>query len=134
MLCGFRRSSSTLDALLRLEATVCRAFAQRQHVIRVFFDLEKAYDATWRYGILKALHSAGLRGNLPLFLKSFLRDRSSRVRVDTTLSRSLFQEEGVPQVSVLSVTLFNIAINNIVEIIPKHLVAPYMQTTFLLHI
>ncbi len=67
-LCGLRRSHSTLDALLRLEATVCRAFTQRQHVISVFFDLEKAYDTTWRYGTLKALHSAGLRGKLPLFL------------------------------------------------------------------
>ncbi len=63
VLCGFRRSRSTLDTLLRLEATVCRAFVQRQHVISVFFDLEKAYDTTWRYGILKALHSAVLRGN-----------------------------------------------------------------------
>ncbi len=116
-----RRSHSTLDALLRLEATVCRAFAQRQHIISVFFDLEKAYDTTWRYEIPKALHSAGLRGKLPLFLKSFLRHRSFRVMVGATLSHSLSQEKGVPQCSVLSVTRFNIAIDRIVEIIPEHL-------------
>ncbi len=120
-LCGFRRSHSTLDALLRLEATVCHAYAQRQHVISVSFDLEKVYDTTWRYGILKALHSARLRGKLPLFLKLFLRHRSFKVRMDTTLSHSLSQEESVPQGSVLSITLFNITINRIVEIIPEHL-------------
>ncbi len=112
-LCGFRRLHYTLDALLRLETTVCRAFAQRQHVISVFFDLEKAYDNTWRYGILKALHSARLRGDLPLFLTSFLRHRSFRVRVGTTIYLSLSQEEGVAQGSVLSVTLFNIVINRL---------------------
>jgi hypothetical protein len=28
----------------------------------VFFDLEKAYDTTWKYGILRDLHDMGLRG------------------------------------------------------------------------
>ena len=35
---GFRRSHSTLDALLRLENTICQAFACRQRVMSVFFD------------------------------------------------------------------------------------------------
>ncbi|KAK3889037.1 hypothetical protein Pcinc_006913 [Petrolisthes cinctipes] len=35
----------------------------------------KAYDTTWRYGILQQLHLYGLRGRLPLFLKEFLSGR-----------------------------------------------------------
>jgi len=39
------------------------------------FDLEKAYDTTWKFGILKDLHDADLRGQLPLFIAGFLCDR-----------------------------------------------------------
>ena len=94
--CGFRRSRSTLDALLRLEATMCQVFACRQRFVSVFYDLEKAYDTTWRYVILRALHTIELRGHLPLFLRSFLQDRIFRVKVGTTLSSSFEQEKGVP--------------------------------------
>ncbi len=106
-------------ALLRLEATICEAFAYKQRVVSDVFDLEKAYDTTWRYGILRALHTIGLRGLLPLFLRSFLRLRTFRVSVGTTLSRSFKQEEGVPQGSVLSVTLFSVAINSITECVHR---------------
>ena len=84
----------------------------------VFFDLEKAYDTTWRHGILKAIYSAGLRGELPLFIQAFLARRFFKVRVGSTLSDSQCQEEGVPQGSVLSVTLFALAINTVTSVIP----------------
>ena len=37
-----------------------------------FFDLEKAYDTTWKYGILKDLHETGIIGHLQNFIQSFL--------------------------------------------------------------
>ncbi|KAK3891761.1 hypothetical protein Pcinc_004364 [Petrolisthes cinctipes] len=92
---GFRKHRSTIDALVRLEAAACEAFARHQHLVCVFFDLEKAYDTTWQYGILQQLHLYGLRGRLPRFLKEFLSDRSFPVRVGTTHSASVAQEEGV---------------------------------------
>jgi hypothetical protein len=30
------------------------------HAVSIFFDLEKAYDTTWKYGILKDLFDMGL--------------------------------------------------------------------------
>ena len=45
--CGFHRPRSTLDALLRLEKTICQDFASRQRVVSVFFDLEKAHDSPY---------------------------------------------------------------------------------------
>ena len=41
----------------------------------VFFDLEKAYDTAWRFGILETLHNYEFCGELPLFIKAFLRNR-----------------------------------------------------------
>ena len=55
--CGFRSRRSTVDHLVRFE-TFCReAFIHNQHLVSVFFDLEKAYDTTWKYGIMKYLYS-----------------------------------------------------------------------------
>ena len=57
------------------------------------FDLEKAYDTTWRYGILKDIHKLGLRGRLPTFNENFLADRAMQVRVGFSLSDYYDQEQ-----------------------------------------
>ena len=95
--CGFRKNRSTIDHLVRLESFIREAFAAGEHLVAVFFDLEKAFDTTWKHGILKDLHGLGMRGNLPLFVRAFLNNRSFQVKVGSTLSDPLDQEEGVPQ-------------------------------------
>ena len=64
----YRSNRSTVDHLVRLETFIRDAFIHNQHLVAVFFDLQKAYDTTWKYGILNDLHSMGLRGNLPILL------------------------------------------------------------------
>ena len=112
---GFRKQRCTTDHLIRLESWIREGIVNREHVVAIFFDLEKAYDTTWRHGILVDLHNAGLRGNLPVFISKFLENRSFRVRVGNTFSNVHTQENGVPQGSVLSVTLFGLKINSIVK-------------------
>ena len=112
---GFRSDRSTTDNLVRLETFICDAFVKKEHRVAVFFDLEKAYDTTWRYGILKDIHKLGLRGSLFTFIENFLADRAMQVRVGSSLSDYYDQEQGVPQGGVLSTTLFSIKINDIVK-------------------
>ena len=38
---GFRSEQSTTDNLVRLETFICDAFVAKEHVVTVFFDLEK---------------------------------------------------------------------------------------------
>ena len=38
---------------MRLETFIRDAFIQNQHLVAVFFDLQKAYDTTWKNGILQ---------------------------------------------------------------------------------
>ena len=103
---GFRSGRSTTDHLVRLETFIRDAFIKKEHVVAVFFfDLEKAYDTTLRYGILKDIHKLGLRGRLPTFIEKFLADRTMQVRVGSSLSDYYDQEQGVPQGGVLSTTL-----------------------------
>ena len=112
---GFRSERSTNDNLIRLETFIRDAFVKKEHVVAVFFDLEKAYDTTWKYGILRDLHEFGVKGRLANFVESFLANRSIQVRVGSTLSDTFGLSQGVPQGSILSTTLFNIKINSIMN-------------------
>lgn len=116
--CGFRTARSTVDHLVRLETTVREAFVNRQNCLAVFFDLEKAYDTAWRFGIIQDLFSLGLRGRMLRAIKSYLEQRTFYVRLGTTLSREFLQENGVPQGGVLSVVLFIIKMNSMARVIP----------------
>ena len=81
--CGFSKNHCTTDHLVRFESFVREAFAKKQHVLSIFFDLEKAYDTTWKHGILKDLFDLDFKGRLPSFVEGFLNNRLFRVRSGT---------------------------------------------------
>ena len=116
---GARKQHSTLDPLTALEDQVKRGFTLKKITVAVFFDIQKAYDTTWRYSILRSLYNNKLRGELPIFIRNFLSDRTFQTKIDTNLSTTFEIKEGIPQGSVLSSTLFALAINDIVKTLPK---------------
>ena len=123
---GFRSERSTNDNLVRLETFIRDAFVAKEHVVAVFFDLEKAYDTTWRHGIMRDLHDLGIRGRLATFIENFLADRWIQVRDGSTLSEKFDQAQGVPQGSILSTRLFTIKINSIMDCLDPKQMDHYM--------
>ena len=115
---GFRRNRGTIDALVRIQNHICRSKEEGKHTICVLFDMHKAYDTTWRHGILRSLHAKGIRGNLALYCREFLKERTFRVKSGDNFSAVYRQNEGVPQGSVLSCTLFLLALDGIVNELP----------------
>ena len=69
--------------------------------------------------LLKDLHEAGLRGRMPIFISKFFDNRNFRVRIGSTFSDPFEQEMGVPQGSILSVTLFSLKINILAKVLSK---------------
>ena len=124
--CGFRKHRCTTDHLVSLERYVRDAFAHKQQAVGLFFDLEKAYETTWQYGIMRDLHRAGLRGRLPIFVSEYLKDRKFKVRVGVTLSDEFGTEEGVPTGGVLAVTCFGLKINDL----PRHIPPDIFRALF----
>ena len=120
---GFRKNRSTTDCLAKFQNDIQGAISRGEHALAVFFDLTKAYDMAWRHGILSELHRIGLRGSLPKFIENFLSNRKIVVRVGDTLSEPCTLEEGTPQGSVISCTLFMIAINQISKNLPTEVQA-----------
>lgn len=112
---GFRHNRSTTDNLVRLESYIHDSFANDEKVLAVFFDVQKAYEMTWRHLITKKLYEWGFSGNILHFVTNFLKNRSFRVRVGDHTTEPYWLQNGIPQGSVISVTLFLIAFNDIPE-------------------
>ena len=94
---------------------------KKEHVLAIFFDLEKAYDTMWKHGILSDLYDLDFRGHFPTFIDGFLSHRLFHVRAGSTLSDTYEQEMGVLKGSILSPILFSLKINNIVKSVLKGL-------------
>lgn len=122
---GFRKGRSTMDNILGLQIEINKAFKNKQHLIAILFDLQKAYDMTWKYHILKTMKQLGLDGNILFYTRNFLSDRKFQVRNNSHISEQVVQENGLPQGEILSVTLFLLAINKIFEYI-DHPVKAYL--------
>ena len=73
---------------------------------------------TWRHGILRDLHAYGLKRLILKYIEQFLSIRHFVVKAQNYLSNVCQHTNGVPNGSVLAVTLFTIKINSIAKFIP----------------
>ena len=131
---GAEKGRSTMEPLILLEEHIRSAFNKKTPTIAIFFDIEKAYDATWRYPVMKKMKEEGIEGQLPLFIKNFLSNRTFQVRIDDKYSNTYHQENGTPQGSVLSCTIFKLAINSIVEELPENVRKSLFMDDFALYV
>jgi hypothetical protein len=111
------RHSTTLQCM-RLTDHVTPIFNNKMSTAAVFLGIEKAFDITWHPGLLYKLSKLEFSINLIKLLGSFLSQRKFRVSVEGEISTPKEMQAGVPQVSFLSPTLFNVYINDA----PKHVV------------
>ncbi|KAL4113976.1 hypothetical protein QTP88_017519 [Uroleucon formosanum] len=116
--CGFRRNHSTIDYLTTLHTDISSVLKRNQHLMLVSLDLQKAYDMVWRDRVLSILMKWDINDLMFKFLTNFLMNRSIRVKTHNTLSNLHPIENGLPQGSALSVTLFLVAINDIGKKLP----------------
>jgi hypothetical protein len=78
----------------------------------VFLDIEKAFDITWHSGLLYKLSKLQFSINLIKLISSFLSQRNFKVSVEGEMSTPKCMQTGVPQNSILSLTLYNLYIND----------------------
>uniref|UniRef100_A0A1B0CYZ6 Uncharacterized protein n=1 Tax=Phlebotomus papatasi TaxID=29031 RepID=A0A1B0CYZ6_PHLPP len=103
-----------------LESEIQEAFARKEHLVAVFFDLKKAYDMTWPRGVIESVLNHGITGNMAYFINNFLQNRKIRVIMGNYTSNTFQLDNSVPQGSVLSVTLFLVYINEIFKYLPSN--------------
>jgi hypothetical protein len=96
----------------------------------VFLDIKKAFDTAWHTGLLYKLSRWEFSGNFIKLVSSFLSERKFRFSVEHEMSTLRYMDADVPQGSILSLTLYNLYINDIPQAIGGHL-ALFADDTFL---
>ena len=115
---GFRPGRCTMDPIAALTTDILDGFSDSKTTTAIFFDLEKAFDTISRHTIITNLTNMGVHGKILNFIYNYLEDRSIKVKIGKTLSHNEETQTGVPQGGVLSATLFNVAINSILDKLP----------------
>ena len=92
---------------------VIDGFHDKKSTVGVFVDLQQAYDRIWRKGLLYKMQECGIHGNLYTWIMNFLTDRLIQTKVGNAFSSKRILEEGLPQGSSLSCTLFLIFLNDL---------------------
>ena len=115
LFCKIQEEAIASSCLYWLRPCNRQAFYTTEHAvaIAIFFDFEKLTTIIWKYGIMEDLQGSGLRGRLPTVVEGFLKNR--QFQVCSNFSQLYDQEMGIPQGSILSVTLFGQKINSVIQ-------------------
>lgn len=127
---GFRSNHSTVHQIHRLTDQICSSFEKKQYCPGVFLDVAQAFDRVWHEGLLFKL-KLFLPAPYYLIIRSYLENRSFRVRYGNSFSPYHQIKAGVPQGSDLSPDLFNVFTADIPKT-PNTIMATYADDTAIL--
>lgn len=129
---AFRRGMSTQLALLEQKEFILKNFEENLLTLGVFIDFSKAFDCINHNLLLRKLPQYGIRGVAHDLIKSYLNHRSQYVEINGISSQLKPIKIGVPQGSILGPLLFNIYVNDIVNVDASTKYVIYADDTTLL--
>ncbi|KAJ8287209.1 hypothetical protein GJAV_G00048920 [Gymnothorax javanicus] len=114
---GFRKRHSTVSAAVKVVNDILEALDKKFHCAALFVDLSKAFDIVDHSILCQRLSAIGFSSNAVGWFANYLSNRKQSVLVGELSSSMVKVSNGVPQGSVLGLTLFTIYINNIGSIL-----------------
>ena len=120
---GFRKGSSTSDALGLLSATVALATAQGQYAAALFVDIAGAYPSVRPALLLQRLHEAGAPPRILNCLRSALLHQELHAVHQGQRIGPRFSDSGLPQGWVLSPLLYIFDKRNLCKNLPPGIIA-----------
>ena len=113
---AYRKHRYATDNLIKFILHVSEAFQLSGMVVLVCLDVEKAFDAVWRLGLIHKLYSIKLKLPIIKWINPFLSQKNVYVKINSTVSSSFCPTAGVFQGSVISPIFFLIYISRLQEL------------------
>lgn len=114
---GFMPNRSTTTNLANFTYQIYEAFSKKEQCTVIYTDFAKAFDSVCFDVVLRKLTHFGLSPQLVRFFCSYLVGRTQTVLLNGTQSNSFTLNSSVPQGSNLGPLLFNVVINDLIEVI-----------------
>ncbi|KAK4317990.1 hypothetical protein Pmani_010946 [Petrolisthes manimaculis] len=116
---GFRKGRSAADLNLLLVNEWSDALDQGRPTAVLALDIVGAFDRVWHPALVERLYAAGLSGGALKLLRHYLLERHLKVVHNGLQSPPCNIEAGVPQGSVLGPLLWNIYVNDLLNLVPS---------------
>ncbi|KAJ4426411.1 hypothetical protein ANN_27225 [Periplaneta americana] len=111
---GFRRNRSTRQQVTKLNQHIMAALDKSKVLTAVSVDFSSANDSVWKENLILKLYKVGVTSNMLKWFESFIGERYCKVKYGHSYSHCKILRTGVPQGAVLSCTLFNIYVNDLI--------------------
>ena len=112
---GFRAGRSTVDQIFSIRRIIEKRWEYGLPTYCAFVDLQKAYDSVWRRALWRVAQSYDIPGKLIKLLQSWYEGITNCVKIDGEHSRWFGQKTGLRQGCVMSPSLFNIFIDDLLK-------------------
>lgn len=112
---GFRKGRSIQDHIFTIKQITEKVRNTNCEIFQAFLDLEKAFDRLPRAEIEKCLRKRGVDPQLRRAIMSLYQNTRSYIRTDNLQSGEFVINEGIRQGGVLSPTLFNVVMDEVIK-------------------
>ena len=116
---GFRRNSSTIDAIYILKNAIDRQLIEGNKIHTCFVDLKAAFDNVDRGEMLKMMREGGIEEKLCIGTETIYKETLNKVRINGKIIGEFYTEKGVRQECSLSADCFNIYLSDLEKELQK---------------